>query len=116
MWCDKAYDIGKYLDYENCKRRKKIIDKLIDECTETIEEVKLPKITLAENESENKYSSCTMYIVLMIVVFTIFVRITTYFVYYNWSLIKNVSCIKFGTHKETKIWWMQFHWMQFHWM
>ena len=23
---------------------------------------------------------------------------------YNWSLIKNISCIKFGTHKETKIW------------
>ena len=68
---------------------------------ETIEEVKLAKITLAENESENKYSSCTMYIVLMIAVFT---GITTYFVYYNWSLIKNiVSCIKFGTHKETKV-------------
>ena len=28
-----------------------------------------------------------------------------YFVYNNWSLIKNnVSCIKFNTHKETKIW------------
>ena len=68
--------------------------------------MKLAKITLAENESENKYSSCTVYIVLMIVVFTIFTGITTYFVYYNWSLIKNiVSCIKFGTHKETKIWW-----------
>ena len=67
---------------------------------ETIEEVKLAKITLAENESENKYSSCTMYIVLMIAVFT---GITTYFVYYNWSLIKNiVSCIKFGTHKEQR--------------
>ena len=81
---------------------KKLVDKLVDECTETVEEVKLAKITLAENESENKYSSCTMYIVLMIAVFT---GITTYFVYYNWSLIKNnVSCIKFGTHKEAKIW------------
>ena len=59
--------------------------------------MKLAKITLAENESGNKYSSCTVYIVLT--------GITTYFVYYNWSLIKNnVSCIKFGTHKETKIW------------
>ena len=67
--------------------------------------MKLAKITLAENESEKKYSSCTVYIVLMTVVFTIFTGITTYFVYYNWSLIKNnVSCIKFGTHKETKIW------------
>ena len=35
----------------------------------------------------------------MIVVFKIFSRITIYFVYYNWSLIKNdVSCIKFSTY------------------
>ena len=101
--CDKSCDIGEYLDYENCKRRKKIIDKLIDECTETIEAVKLAKITLAENE--NRYSSWRVYIVLMIVILTIFTGITIYFVYYNWSLIKNnVSCIKFGNHKETKIW------------
>ena len=39
----------------------------------------------------------------MIVVSTIFTGITIYFVYCNWSLIKNnVSCIKCGTHKETK--------------
>ena len=75
--CDQACDIGEYLDYENCKCRKK----LVDECTETVEEVKLAKITLAENERGNKYSSCTVYIVLMIVVFTIFTRITAYFVY-----------------------------------
>ena len=61
--------------------QKKIVDKLVDESTETVEEVKLAKITLAENKSESKYSSCTVYIVLMIVVFTIFTRITTYFVY-----------------------------------
>ena len=90
---------------ENCKCRKKLVHELVDECTETIEEVKLAKITLAENENSYKCSSCTVYIVLMIVVFTIFTGITTYFVYYNWSLIKNnVSCIKFGIHKETKIW------------
>ena len=103
--CDKACDVGENLDYENYKCRKKLVASLIEEYTETVEEVKLAKITLAENESENKYSSCTVYIVLMIVVFTIFTGITIYFVYYNWSLIKNnVSCIKFGTHKETKIW------------
>ena len=48
--CDKTCDVGEYLDYENCKCRKKIVDKLVDECTETIEEVKLAKITLAQNE------------------------------------------------------------------
>ena len=94
----------------NCKCRKKLVDKLIDECTETTEEVKLAKTTLTENENENKYSSCEgssckVYIVLMMVIFTIFAGIAIYFVYYNWSLIKiNVSCTKFNTHKETKIW------------
>ena len=77
----------------------------VNQCAKTIQEVKLANITLAENESENKYSSCTVYIVLMIVVFTVFNWFTTYFAYYNCPLIKNnVSCIKFGAHKETKIW------------
>ena len=58
---DKNCDIGEYLDHENCKCRKKLVDKLIDECTETTEEVKLAKITLAKNKTENKYSSCTLY-------------------------------------------------------
>ena len=49
--CDKVCHNGEYLDHENCKCRKKIVDKLVDECTETVEEVKLAKITLAENES-----------------------------------------------------------------
>ena len=34
--CDKTGDIGEYLDYENCKCRKTLVDKLIGECTETI--------------------------------------------------------------------------------
>ena len=85
--------------------QKKLVNKLIDECTEPTEEVKLAKKTFAENENENKYSSCTVYTILMIVLFTIFTGITICFVYYNWFLIKNnVSCIKFNTHKETKIW------------
>ena len=40
--------IGEYLDYESCKCRKKLVDKVIDECTETIEEVKLAVITLTK--------------------------------------------------------------------
>ena len=42
-----------------------------------------------ENENNYKYDSCRVYIVLMIVFFTIFTGITIYFIYYNWSLIKN---------------------------
>ena len=48
--CDKACDIGEYLDYENCKCRKNLFDKLIEECAETVEEMKLVKI-IAENEN-----------------------------------------------------------------
>ena len=49
--CDTNCDIGDYLDYENCKCWKKLADKLIDECTDTIEELKLAQITLFENEN-----------------------------------------------------------------
>ena len=102
--CDKLCNIGEYLGHKNCKYRKKIVDKLIDECTEAIEQVKLAEITLKNKKSYYKYGSCKVYIVFMIVVFTIFTGITIYFVYYNWSLFKNnVSCIKFIARKETKI-------------
>ena len=76
--CDKACDVGEYLEYENCKCRNKLVDQIVDECVETVEKVKLAQITLAENENRYKCSSCTVYVVLMIVVFTICVRIGTY--------------------------------------
>ena len=103
--CDTNCDIGEYLDYKNCKCRKRLVDKLIDECIETTEEVKLAEITPFENDNSYEYNSCRVYVVLMIVVFTIFSGITAYLVYYNWSLIKNnISCIKFSTHRKTEIW------------
>ena len=34
--CDKSCDIGEYLDYSNCKCRKRSVDKLIEECTQNI--------------------------------------------------------------------------------
>ena len=43
---------------------KKLVAPLIEECTETVEKVKLAKITLAQNENSYKCSSCTVYIVL----------------------------------------------------
>ena len=82
--CDKSCDIGEYLDYENCKCRKILVDKLVEECTGTNNEVKLAKITLAENENKYKCSSCTLYIASFLIVFAINVRIGTYFVYYKY--------------------------------
>ena len=34
----KSCDVGEYLDYENCKCRKNLGDKLVEECTENIDE------------------------------------------------------------------------------
>ena len=87
--CDKACGIREYLNYENCKCRKKIVDKLVDEYTETVEEVKLAKITLAENENSYKCSSCTVYTVLFWIFFTINVGgIGAYFFYFHGYLKK----------------------------
>ena len=38
--CDKSCDIGEYLDYESCKCRKKLVGKLVEKCTENVEEEK----------------------------------------------------------------------------
>ena len=40
---------------------KRLIDKLVDKCNNTVEEVKPAIITLAENENSYKCSSCIMY-------------------------------------------------------
>ena len=40
---DKSCDVWEYLDYENYKCRKKLVHKLVDECAETVKEVKLAK-------------------------------------------------------------------------
>ena len=57
--CDKSCNLGEYLDYENCKCRKSLIDKLVDECDKNIdEEVKIVC------ESKTKCNSCILYVVL----------------------------------------------------
>ena len=34
--CDKSCHVGQYLDYEDCQCRKKLIAKLVEECSEEI--------------------------------------------------------------------------------
>ena len=34
--CDESRDVGEYLDYKNCKCKKRLVDKLVEECTENI--------------------------------------------------------------------------------
>ena len=68
---------------------------MVEECTETNNEVKLAKVTLCENENKQKHSSYTLHIVLFSIVFTINFGIGTYFVYY-----KYMNCNKESDRKE----------------
>ena len=70
----------------NCECRKRLLDKLFQECTENVKEVEIAKITLMDStEDENKCKSlCTVYFVLIAIVFTICIGIGTYFIYYKY--------------------------------
>ena len=39
--CDKLCHVGEYLHYSNCKCKKKLVDKLAEECSENVDEKKL---------------------------------------------------------------------------
>ena len=89
--CASKCDFGEYLDYENCKCRKKLVPSLIEECTETVEEVKLAKRTLFKNENSYKCSPCAVYIVLLLIFLTISIGgIVTYYVYFQLYLKKEL--------------------------
>ena len=78
--CDKSCDVGEYLDYENCKCRKMLLDKLVEECNENIDEAKLIEIASFEYKNE---CVCyyTVFIVLGVIVLTICIGIGAYFTY-----------------------------------
>ena len=102
--CDKWCDVGEYLDYENCKWRKKMVDKLVDECTENIDEVKIAKITSTELHSDGhenvRVCSYTICVVLAVIALAISIAISAYFAYFRWHLKKDVTRIKFGTRTQ----------------
>ena len=73
--CYKSCDFSEYLDYKNCKCKKKIVDKLVErgfagECTENIDQVKITRMDLFEHENEC-VSSYTISVVLAVIVLTI---------------------------------------------
>ena len=81
--CDKSCDVGEYLDYENCKCRKRLVDKLVEECNENFDKVKLADIALFEHVKEC-VCSYTVFIVLSVIAFTICIGIGAYFIYYKY--------------------------------
>ena len=89
--CDKSCDVGEYLDYENFKCRKRLIDKLVEECGENVDEAKLTEVALFEY-----VNGCvcfyTVFIVLGVIALTTCIGIGAYFTYKNISRNKeNVS-------------------------
>ena len=90
--CDKSCDIGEYLVYSNCKCRKKLVDPLIEQCTESINEAKLVKKTFDENKDRCNF--CIVYRVLFWIFFMFFITsigIGIYFVY-----CKYLNCNKYN--------------------
>ena len=79
--CNKSCDVSECSDYENCKCRKRLVNKLVEECNKTIEEIKLVNKI---NSTKCKHSSCILYIGLFSIFFAISVGIGTYFAYYKY--------------------------------
>ena len=75
---------------------KKLVDKLIEECTDG-EEID------NENEQKHRYSSCTVYIVLFSIILAINIGIGTYFVYFHWYLKKDNVQAMVHTHTKSTI-------------
>ena len=76
----KSCDVGEYSGYENCKCRKKLVDKLVEECAENIDKVKIAGMALFENGNECvcSYAIC---VVLAVIALTISIGIGAYSAY-----------------------------------
>ena len=71
--CDKSCDIGEYLDYKNCKCRNKLVDKLVEDCSENIDGNRMlyneSLDAIPSNDYKKVCNSCTIYIALFAVFF-----------------------------------------------
>ena len=89
--CDKSSDVGEYQDYENCKCRKSLIDKLVEECTESIDEAEIAGIALFGHENEC-VCPYTIFVVLAVIVLIISIGIGAYFAYKYMDRVKKNCC------------------------
>ena len=74
--CHKSCDVGEYLDHENCRCRKSLVDKLVEE----YKEVKIAEMALFEhgNKCVCSYAIC---VVLGVIAIAISIGIGAYFAY-----------------------------------
>ena len=98
------------MDYKNCACRNSIVDKLIEECTNAVDESEICNETLSVTPlnaiPSDNCASCTPYIVLFAVFLTTSVIIGHVFVYFYWyrknkqlDFEKYVSDIKYSKTK-----------------
>ena len=81
---DKSCDIGEYLDYENCKCRKKWLIKWLKNVLKTLMKLKWLRSLLLSMKINMKMSvnaPSHLLIVLFSIIFTISIGIGTYFIY-----------------------------------
>ena len=84
--CDKSCGIGEYLDYKSCTCKKSLIDKLIDECTNTIEE---NNDILVNSGNSGNTSGNNLYFILFIAFLVLFSVIIDVLIYFYWDKRKN---------------------------
>ena len=91
--CDKSCDTGQYLDYKNDKCRTKLVDKLVDKCSENINGNEI-----IYNETLNDYekvcNSCIIYIVLFVIAFLIIIGISSAYFYIHLYLERSETSVK----------------------
>ena len=68
------------MDYANCKCRKRLIDKLVEEYSENIDEKKSHSNEI--NDYEKIWNSYSAYIVLLVIFFILNISISSVFVYF----------------------------------
>ena len=84
--CHKLCDVGKYLDYRNCKCRQRLVNKLVEECNENFDQKKLNPSDIYNstlNYYKNRCSSCTIDIVFFAISFIISISISRVFIYFH---------------------------------
>ena len=104
--CDKSCDVGKYSDYKNCRCRKRLLDKLVERCSENIDGNKMIYNGTLNAVPLNDYwkmcNFCTVYIILSAIFFKVSISNSSVFIYFCWYLKRRYT--------ETTIYWTQFHW------
>ena len=91
--CNKSCDVGEYLVYKNCKCRKRIIDKLVEKCSENVYENETLDIISLDAIPLNVYKKmCSSCMILFVVFLITSIFICCVFIYFYWYLRKyNIS-------------------------